>query len=224
MSAISYGTLVLAPGTANSAPYTTSEIISVNTGIARRKIRDVIKKHQSSFESFGKVASYQAPLPSGQTTTAYILNEPQATFLLTLLKNTPVVVAFKQELVRQFYAMRDFLLEKQSPIWQDARTLGKQVRREETDVIKTFVDYATAQGSKHASHYYRSLSTLADRTAGITERDNATVIQLTMLLTVERMIAKEIRAGVADELPYKDIYQRCKERLVAVQSSLTGSN
>lgn len=36
----------------------------------------------------------------------YHLNEEQATLLLTYLKNTPQVRAFKKELFRQFYAMR----------------------------------------------------------------------------------------------------------------------
>jgi len=158
----------------------------------------------------------------GEQRPCYLLTEKGCDFVANKTTGEKGAV-FTAQYVNAFHAMRDFLLEKQSPIWQDARTLGKQVRREETDAIKTLVDYATAQGSKHASHYYRSLSALADRTAGITERDNATVIQLTMLLTVERMIAKEVRAGVEAELPYRDIYQRCKERLGAVRSSLTGS-
>ena len=159
---------------------------------------------------------------TGRTLPCYLLTEKGCDFVANKTTGEKGAV-FTAQYVNAFHAMRDLLLAQQSPLWQDARTLGKQVRREETDAIKALVDYATAQGSKHASHYYRSLSMLADRTAGITERDNATVIQLTMLLTVERMIAKEIRAGVAAELPYRDIYQRCKERLGAVHSSLTGS-
>ncbi len=196
--------------------HTTSEIIAEGTGIDRRKVRDAIRKYQTDLEAFGKVASYQAPLPGSktrQTITGYILNEQQATFLLTLLKNTPVVVEFKKELVRQFYDMRALLLERASPIWQDTRSLGKEIRRQETDAIKRFVDYATAQGSRNAARYYITLSKLADHTVGIVERDKAQVVQLTTLLLVEKVIAKEIVAGIEAEQPYKAIYQAIKDKL-----------
>ena len=209
---------VLAPERAGGEPYTTSEIIAAGTGIDRRKVRDAIRKYKSDMKAFGRVASYQAPLETNggiQTITGYILNEQQATFLLTLLKNTPAVVEFKKELVRQFYAMRSLLLERASPIWQDTRSLGKEIRRQETDVIRRLVEYATAQGSQNAGRYYTSLSRLADSTAGITDRDKAQVVQLTTLLLVEKIIAQEIAAGIEAERPYREIYQAVKERLTA---------
>lgn len=74
------------------------------------------KKYSEAFEVLG---AYQTKTPNnqedGRNATGYILNEQQATFLLTLLKNTPVVVAFKKELVRQFYVMRSLLLERALP-------------------------------------------------------------------------------------------------------------
>lgn len=90
----------------NSEPYTTSEIIASGTKMTHRRVRDAIRKYQTEFEAFGKVGEYQTTLQSGQSVPGYILNEQQAAFLLTLLKNTPVVVAFKKELVRQFYVSK----------------------------------------------------------------------------------------------------------------------
>ena len=136
--------------------------------------------------------------------------------MLTLLKNTPVVVEFKKELVRQFYAMRDFIAERNSPIWQDTRAMGKEIRRMETDAIKALVDYATAQGSQHAARYYQSISSLANRTAGIVERDKAHTVELSALLMVEKIIAQEIRTGIEARRPYRNIYQSIKERLTAL--------
>lgn len=94
------------------SPYTTSEIIAEGAGMNHRRVRDAIRKYEKELESFGKVGAYQTTLPSGQHVPIYHLNEQQAAFLLTLLKNTPVVVEFKKELVRQFYAMRDFIREQ----------------------------------------------------------------------------------------------------------------
>lgn len=125
---------------------------------------------------------------------------------------------FTAQYVRAFHAMRSLLLERASPIWQDTRSLGKEVRRRETDTIKRLVDYATAQGSRNAARYYATLSRLADKTAGIAERDKAQVVQLTALLLVENTIAQEIAAGIEAEQPYKAIYQAVKDRLAAVQA------
>lgn len=44
--------------------------------------------------------------------------------------------------------------------WQARRLEGKVVRRDLTEEIKVFVDYATAQGSKSARWYYKSLTSV----------------------------------------------------------------
>lgn len=197
-------------------PYTTSEVIAECTGIARRKIRDAIRKYKQDFETFGRVASYQAYLETAggaQKVTVYRLNEQQAAFLLTLLKNTPVVVAFKKELVRQFYAMRSLLFEKTTPLWQDARQMGKEIRQRETDSIKAFIEYAQRQGSKNAQRYYINFSNLADQAAGIKNRELATAMQLNTLQIIERIISVGIHDGITSRKPYKAIFADCKARL-----------
>ena len=209
---------VLAPHRADGEPYTTSEIIAEGTGMNHRRVRDAIRKYQTEPETSGRVGAYQTALETKggvQNVPGYILNEQQATFLLTLLKNTPVVVVFKKELVRQFYAMRSLLLERASPIWRDTRSLGKEIRRQETEAIQRLVDYAAAQGSQNAERYYTNLSRLADSTAGVVERDSAQVVQLTTLLLVEKMITQEIAAGIEAGAPYKEIYRAIKDRLTA---------
>ena len=155
----------------------------------------------------------------GEERPCYKLTEKGCDFVANKTTGEKGAV-FTAQYVSAFHAMRNYLLELQSPVWQDTRSIGKQVRKEETAAIKSLVDYATAQGSQNARRYYTSLSALADRTASITARDSATVIQLAMLLTVERMIAQEISRGIEAALPYKEIYQACKARLSAVHTAL----
>ncbi|MDE6281649.1 MAG: hypothetical protein K2M15_07660, partial [Oscillospiraceae bacterium] len=170
--------------------------------------------HKADFEEFGILRFEIAKTGGrGRPEIIYHLNEQQATLLMTYLKNTEVVRAFKKELVRQFYAMRSLLLERASPVWQDARSLGKEIRRQETEAIKRLVDYAVAQGSRKAGWYYANLSKLADATVGIVERDKAQVVQLTALLLVEQTIAQEIAAGIEARAPYWEIYRAVKDRL-----------
>lgn len=112
--------IVLPPQQADDEPYTTSEIIAEGTGINHRRIRDAIRKYKTDLETFGKVGAYQTTFPGSktrQTIPCYILNEQQATFLMTLLKNTSIVVAFKRELVRQFYEMRERL--RNGAVWEE---------------------------------------------------------------------------------------------------------
>lgn len=196
--------------------FTDSMVIAEGTGVGHRKLKITIRKYQENFDNMGKLsAPYQAESTGGRPEEIYRLNEQQATFLITLLKNTDVVVRFKEELVKQFYAMRQILLQKQSPIWQDTRALSKEIRKRETDSIKALVDYAKANGSTHAERYYTSLSRLADKAAGIYEgsRDTATIEHLNRLCMVENIIEKCILDGISQSLSYKEVYGNCKERL-----------
>ena len=200
-------------------PYTTSEVIAEAAGVKRRSVTHLIQQHKADFQEFGRVRFEITPLQTAggiQKVTVYHLNEQQATLLMTYLKNTEQVRTFKKELVRQFYAMRDFIRERQSPIWQDTRALGKEIRKMETDTIKALVSYAEAQGSRHATRYYQSISSLANRTAGITERDKAHTVELSVLLMVEKIIAQEISTGIEAGRPYKDIYAGLKAKLSAL--------
>ncbi len=145
----------LEPNKISSVPFTTSEVIAEVSGIGRKKIKQAIQKYRADLDAFGKVVPYETTLESGQTMTGYRLNEEQATFLMTLLKNTPTVVAFKKELVRQFYAMRDELVERRVK-----RASLAPVRRSMTDVIRDCIP-----DSPHKSMWYKHYTDLAYRAA-----------------------------------------------------------
>ncbi|GAA0809180.1 Rha family transcriptional regulator [Ligilactobacillus aviarius] len=87
-------------------PYTTSEVIAEYSENSHHAIQQLISKNKDNLEEFGILAFEMRKLKPGRGAKAkiYHLNEQQATFLITLLKNTPNVVAFKFELTRQFYA------------------------------------------------------------------------------------------------------------------------
>ena len=192
--------IVLAPQRAGGEPYTTSEIIAEGTGIEHRKLRDTIRKYKTELETFGVSASYQAETPSnqegGRKVIGYILNEQQATFLLTLLKNTPVVVAFKKELVRQFYAMRDELTRR-----RELRAIGKPIRRSLTDALRDSGEVERMKG-----HAYGTYTNLAYKLAtGKTARQ----------LRRERAAAKDAQAVDILTAAELEEYQR-KEAAIAV--------
>ena len=109
-------------------PYTLSSIVAECTGLQHHTITKTIRKHQERFERFGKVGFKIQAMDSGQNTKDYILNEQQATLLVTFLKNTEQVANFKTNLVKAFFEMRDELSKRQLQ-----RELEKPKRKSLTD-------------------------------------------------------------------------------------------
>jgi len=131
---------------------------------------------------------------------------------MTYLRNNEVVRKFKKNLVHQFYAMRRFLIEKQSKLWNDTRLASKENRLKETDVIKLLVEYAKEQGSTHSDRLYTVYTKLAKSViAG--NRDNVGVSELNNLTLVENIILRTIQIGMSRQMHYKDIYKDCKNRI-----------
>lgn len=93
--------------------FTDSLTIAEGTGYGHHAITRKIRDFYSDFEELGKVGYHNQPMERGQTQKIYFLNEPQASYLMTFLRNSKKVVGFKKELVKVFYHMRRFLLEKQ---------------------------------------------------------------------------------------------------------------
>lgn len=148
----------------------------------------------------------------GRPERMYYLNEEQATFVVTLLRNSKVVVKFKKELVRQFYTMRKFLIEKQTKLWNDTRIDNKQNRLKETEVIKLLAEYAKGQGSAHSDKLYVVYSRLANNVID-GARNNMTVSELNCLTLIENIIKQTIEIDMSIGMYYKDIYKDCKERI-----------
>ena len=134
-------------------PFTTSDVIAEFAEVKHHAIQQMIQKHESDFKEFGKLAFEMRPLPESRTkqkAKIYYLNEEQATLLMTYLKNTAQVRAFKKELVRQFYAMRFELYKVQA-----AKMERRPVRVSMTDAIKALPD------SPHKAMKYGQYTNLA---------------------------------------------------------------
>lgn len=195
--------------------FTDSLVIAQGTSVKHESVQRRIRDSEKELSELGKVGFKIRATGSGQEQKIYVLNEQQATFLITLLKNTPTVVKFKLELVKQFYAMRKFILERQSQSWIETRQQGKITRKSETDVIQQLVGFAKEQGSANSDKLYITYSKLANKTAGISRRDEANVMQLNNLSLIENIILNCIQVGMAMDKHYKEIYQDCKRRLEA---------
>lgn len=144
----------LEPNKVDSVPFTTSEVIAEFAGVKHHAVQQLITKHEADFKEFGLIAFEMRKLGGpGRPETIYHLTEEQSTLLMTYLKNTPQVRAFKKELVRQFYAMRKELIKRKVE-----RAKSIPTRRELTDVIRNCIP-----DSPHKAMWYRHYTDLAYR-------------------------------------------------------------
>ena len=97
----------------NNQLVTTSEIIAQSIEVQHRNTLDLIKRYTGELEQLGSLA-FQTRVKridqrGGEKTTYALLNEQQATFLISLSRNTPKVVEFKLALTKAFFKAREAL-------------------------------------------------------------------------------------------------------------------
>ena len=115
-------------------PYTTSEIIAECADVQHHTITRLIRENKVDFEELGILGFKIHKLDTrGQPKKSYILNEQQATLLITYLKNTKTVRQFKLNLVKAFFEMREELSK-----FRLQRALEKPKRKTLHDSIETW--------------------------------------------------------------------------------------
>lgn len=115
-------------------PFTTSEVIAECAEVTHDAVQKMISRHEADFKSFGLIGFEIRAVEAKRGTKyakIYHLNEQQATLLLTYLRNSDAVRAFKMELVRQFFQMRQELHKVQI-----AKAERKPIRKTVTDAVK----------------------------------------------------------------------------------------
>ena len=201
---------------------TTSLIVAKGVDYEHRTVLQLIRKHLKDLHEFGTLTLGMRK-SRGRPTEYYNLNELQVYFLMTLMQNNEKVTRFKKELIKEFGRMKNALLSiqvmHQNQEWQQLRIEGKAVRRETTDAIQDFINYATTQGSKNAIRYYSNISKMENKALFILEQkfENVREVlnnhQLSTLKTADRIVYETLQEGMERGLHYKDIYQLAKERV-----------
>jgi phage antirepressor YoqD-like protein len=87
---------------------TTTGTIAHETGNEHASVIALVRKYQADFSEFGGVRFQIEPLETAggmQSREIALMNEQQATLLLTYMRNTPVVREFKKRLVKEFWRL-----------------------------------------------------------------------------------------------------------------------
>ena len=205
----------------NNRAFTTTLIIAEGVNLEHRAVMQLLKtyKNRPTFASLEMTQkkTKRRPLEYAE------LTELQATFLITLMKNSSIVVEFKEKLSVGFFKMRHMLdtqaMQRTNEQWLETRATGKIARLEQTDEIKKFIDYAIGQGSKNASRYYKLLTDMENKALFILEqkykniRDILPINDLTALSVADELVRKVLKEEVSKGTYYKEIYVIAKERI-----------
>lgn len=200
----------------SAIPVTDSDVIAERTNRSRENIQRLILKYMKSLLEFGEVGTEIRPSKNNQMTKVYLLTEEQATFLITLMRNTPEVLLFKIKLVKAFSFMKNELLAR-----VQTRAIGKTVRHSLTDSIKNNTDEGTTFKKFAFSNYsklvYKKVLGMqvskAKEARGLKQTDNLrdflTVEELEKVQALESKIAGyiEMRKDISgdDKLIYEEV-------------------
>lgn len=211
----------------------TSLIISKELELDHESVKKLIRTYEKQISEFGIVGfeiDKSLDKKRGRPEGIYYLNEQQITFLITLMKNKEKVLNFKMKLVKEFYKMKkalnDVYIRQQNEEWIQARNTGKISRKNQTDTIEKFVEYAIGQGSKNAQRYYSNITKMENKALFMLEqkfeniRELLTGQQLMVISSADQIVEKALNDGMNQNMSYKDIYIMAKERVEIFASVL----
>lgn len=205
-------------------------LISKGFNRPHKEVLKLIYKYEDRFIRLNNIGNSKPLIKNrvpvtkaGRPVDEILLNEGQTLFLGTLFRNTEPVLDFKEKLVSEFIEMKTALnglgKHKKSTNYIEARESSKTIRKETTDTMKLFVDYAFSQGSKSANRYYGNFTKMTNGMLFIAEgkfnnlRNVMTTRQLMVVSSAEGIIEKAILEGMKKDVFYKQIYKDVKAKV-----------
>lgn len=108
-------------------PLASSEALAAGVNHSHESVIKLVRKHQVSLERFGPIRfEIRVGKRGGKPVEFALLNEPQSTLLITMMRNTAIVLECKVRLVEEFYRMRNALSQRAQGLWQQMQSLIAQ--------------------------------------------------------------------------------------------------
>jgi Rha family phage regulatory protein len=206
---------------------TTSLLVAAKFGKRHNSVLRAIKNLECS-ASFTErnFAPSKYEDSTGRTLPMYFITRDGFTFLAMGFTGKEAS-EWKEKFIDAFNRMERIILNQQNLSWQQARLDGKNARRDLTDVIGAFVEYASGQGSTNARMYYTVISKLTNQALGLIKsaskkpfRDVLDGIHLSFLSSAEYVARQALLDGMTEKLHYKEIYKLARERITAFAVTL----
>lgn len=92
----------------NGEALTSTAAIAEGTGVQHKNVLELARRYESDLSDFGRVTFETRPFETAggaQQRELALLNEQQATLLMTYMRNSSVVRDFKKRLVKAFYEL-----------------------------------------------------------------------------------------------------------------------
>ena len=199
--------------------------IAKGVGLEHRAVMSLVNKYSSKLNKYRLITFEMSKVKAGRPVKFTWLNEKQATFLITLMKNSDIVVEFKEKLTDEYYRLKETLqtiaVNQKNQEWLEKRKRGKASRLEETDAIKLYVDYAKSQGSKNAVKYYMLISKMENKALFFLEQKFPNIRnaleghQLETIANADRIVARQLKQCVDKGKHYKEGYFMAKKAIEA---------
>ena len=165
----------------------------------------------------------------GQDYTAYLMNREFFSLLMGRF-TTKRAREWQRRFNASFYEMEKALLQLdengKSSEWAATRLQSKQMRLQQTDVIKEFVEYATNQGSQSAKYYYKHITNATYKALQLIQhkkpkiRDTLNVMELAQLMVAENVAKQSLRKYMEAGEHYKTIFVLVKQDLESLGGSM----
>lgn len=205
----------------NNTAFTTSQMIANGVGHSHSTVLKLIR-NSMDLDQLLDLKSRRLKT-KGRDAEVFDLDEEQATLVVMLMKNTPIVRKFKSTLAKEFFRQRliiqTLLNQQKDPERIIVRERTKVIRKECTDVIQKFVIYAKEQGSKSAEKYYMNFSRMELTGLFLIEqkfpnaRDVMSIRQLNLIEMADEAVAISLQDSMSKNIHYKECYQIAKDRI-----------
>jgi len=217
--------------------YIATDILAKELERQHKIIYNLVNVYKKEIETLGALHFENVPNSGekgGGTKKIYYLNKKQYIFLITNMRTKAnektTVMKAKLAIADRFVEMEKWILEqktqKQNEQYIETRNQSKIGRRQETDVIKIFIEYAKSQGSKSADKYYMNFSKMENAAFFIIQerfkntREILDMEQVQKIAFADIVIRNALLEGMEKEMFYKDIFQLAKKRVLEAANSL----
>lgn len=182
------------------------------------------QRHKERFDKFSvevKGSQFETPYFNKDKNAFVFMYNSRGVFEVCRRSNQPLADDFNDwvyEIIAEIMRNGYYIASEKDAKWLGIRQQTKEVRRQETDQIKRFVEYAKAQGSNHAERYYTNFTQITQKKLGIESggRDAADQKTLLRLKSFETLIDMHLETLMSEGLPYKEVYRGVKELIEAI--------
>lgn len=179
------------------------------------------QRHKERLDKFSiEVRSSQFETPFngiGKDKKAFMYKE-QGIYVICGYSNKEIADRFNDWVADTIISIRKngyYIAAEKDQKWLGIRQETKEVRNQETDVIKKFIDYAKSQGSTHADRYYINFTNLVNKRCGIAtgERDKADQKTLLRIKSLETLIEMRLETLMNNSVSYKEAFADVKDMI-----------